>query len=129
MSQNVFSYNGVDYEFDTFDADQADKLEEAINGLRKSEQSVPKTGSVSTLVRFQCKMLRDFFDTIFEEGAGAKICGEKDSFYNCKNAYVAFLGFVDEQKAAYFSGMNEIRSKYGANRAQRRHPEAPNSRK
>lgn len=129
MSQSVFSYNGVEYEFETFDADCAEKLEEAMGGLKKAEQNIPKTGSISVLVKAQCKMLRDFFDTIFGAGAGTKICGEKDSFNNCKNAYVSFLGFVDEQKQDYVSNMNGIREKYSANRAQRRHPataKAPN---
>lgn len=123
MSQYVFSYNGVDFEFDTFDADCADKLESAMGELRKAEQKIQKEGSIATLVRAQCKMLRDFFDTIFGENAGNKLCGESDNFNNCRNAYVSFLDFVDLQKQDYVTSMNEIRGKYSANRAQRRQPD------
>lgn len=122
MSQTNFTYNGFEHEFDIFDADSADLFESAMNGLREAEKSIPKDGKISSLVRAQCKMLREFFDDILGENAGISLCGERDNFGNCKDAYVAFLNFIDAQKTEYINSVNDVRGKYGANRAQRRHP-------
>lgn len=126
MSQTVFQYNDFSAEYDVFDADSAAAFETAMDKMREAEKAMPKDGKISTLVRAQCGMLRDFFDDVFGAGSGVKICGEKDTFSNCKNAYMTFLGFVDAQKADYLNDVNETRNKYSANRAQRRHPTAPN---
>lgn len=126
MSQTIFTYNDFSAEFDIFDADEAELMQNSMDKMREAEKAMPKDGKISTLVRAQCGMLRDFFDWIFGDGSGKKICGEKDSFNNCKNAYVTFLNYVEEQKNEYVNATNEVRNKYSANRAQRRHPaEAP----
>lgn len=125
MSQNaetIFRYNDFAAEFDFTDADCAEALEKAIAQLGEDEKKLPKTGSASDILKSQCKWLRDFFDRIFGDGSGVKVCGEKNNFRICKDAYVAFLEFVSAQKQDYLDSANEVRVKYGANRAQRRHP-------
>lgn len=131
MSQTeniIFRHNDFEGEFDIFDADSAELLEKSMAQLREDEKDLPKTGSISDIVRSQCKWLRDFFDRIFGEGAGTKICGLRDNFNICRDAYVTFLDFVEIQKQAYVNSANAVRSKYSANRVKRRHPAiAPNS--
>lgn len=130
MSQTeniIFKHNDFEGEFDVLDADSAELLEKSMAQLREDEKDLPKTGSISDIVRSQCKWLRDFFDRIFGEGAGVKICGARDNFHICRDAYVTFLDFVEIQKQDYVNSTNAVRSKYSANRAQRRHPAtAPN---
>lgn len=131
MSRNeniIFKHNDFEAEFDFADADSMEAFEKSMAQLREDEKELPKTGSASAILRSQCKWLRDFFDRIFGDGSGEKICGKKDNFSLCRDAYVDFLDFIEIQKQDYINEANEVRGKYSANRAQRRHPEtAPNS--
>ena len=127
MSQNdktIFKHNDFEAEFDFTDADDMELYEKSVDQLNEEEKRLPKTGNVSSIIRSQCAWLRRFFDRIFGTDSGKKICGEKDNFGACMEAYRAFLVFVSEQKQGYISNANEIREKYSANRAQRRHPAA-----
>ena len=130
MSRNeniIFKHNDFEAEFDFADADTMESFELSMARLREDEKELPKTGSASVILRSQCKWLRDFFDRIFGDGSGEKICGKKDNFNVCRDAYLHFLDFIEIQKQDYISEANEVRGKYGANRAQRRHPvTAPN---
>lgn len=94
----TFSYNGNEIQFDIADADSAEKLENAVKNLQETEKTIPKTGSVSAIMRAQIKMLKAFFDETAGEGAGNKFCGEADNYNNACDAYEAFLQFVANQK-------------------------------
>ena len=121
MSQKnitIFEYNGYTFEFDIADADCSEKYEHAIQVMDEEEKKAPKDGLLSAIYRAQCGMIKRFFDNVLEEGAGVKICGEKDHISNCYTAYSAFLDFVSGQRDSVLSAKNSI-SKY-SNRAQRR---------
>ena len=120
MSQTIFEYNGCTYEFDIADADASEKYEKAIEVMEEEEKTIPKTGKLSEIYRAQCGLIKHFFDNVFEEGAGAKVCGEKDNITNHYTAYTTFLDFVKVQRDGVLAVRNTI-SKY-SNRAQRRHP-------
>lgn len=101
MSQDVitvFEHNGVKYEFDIRDADTSELFEDALDKLQAAEKELPKEGRLSTIYRAQCNMLKDFFDTLFGEGAGVALCTEKSNISLCYNAYYALLDVVRTQK-------------------------------
>ena len=120
MSQinNTFEYNGVSYEFDIRDAENSEKFEEAVAQMRETDKNLPKTGKLSTIYRATCEMLRNFFDYIFGEGEGVKICGERFHVTAHYDAYKAFLDFVEPQRGNVMS-YSGVFSQY-SNRQQRR---------
>ena len=116
----TFEYNGLSYDFDIRDAENSEKLEEAVDQLREAEKSVPKTGKLSAIYKATCEMLRNFFDTLFGEGEGVKICGERMHVTAHYDAYKAFLEFVSPQRENVMS-YSSVFSQY-SNRQQRRAP-------
>ena len=119
MSQEfIFEYNGSKFEFDLADADASEKYENAIDVMSEEEKTVPKTGKLSGIYRAQCALIKHFFDNVLGEGAGNKICGEKDIITDCYKAYDAFLEFVGGQRDRILNVKNSV-AKY-SNRAQRR---------
>lgn len=122
MSQNeiktLFEYNGASFEFDVRDADDEEKFENALESLQKDEDAMPKVGKASEQMRAQCKALKNFFDTCLGDGAGIKICTEKNNLVVHYQAYEAFLALVRAQKDEIVGYKNSF-AKY-SNRQQRR---------
>ena len=120
MSQinTTFKYNGAEYNFDARDADDAEKLEEALKVMGETEKSAPKVGKTSELIRVQCAMLKAFFDDCLGEGAGVALCSEKNNISAHYAAYEQFLNFIKVQKDDILSAKNTF-AKY-SNRQQRR---------
>lgn len=108
QKENIFEYNGYTFEYDIADADDSEKYEKAIEIMGEEEKALPKTGKLSEIYRAQCGMIKHFFDNVLEEGAGAKICGEKDNVTNCYTAYTTFLDFVAAQRDRVLSVKNTI---------------------
>ena len=126
MSQEVqttFKWNDNEFDFDARDADDAERLEKAVDDLNEAEKAAPKDGKSSELIRSHCKMIKDFFDTCLGEGAGVLICGEKNRINECYEAYDAFLKMVRGQKN-YITDKGNTFRQY-SNRAQRRQPQNP----
>ena len=120
MSQikTLFDYNGAKYEFDIRDADDAGKYEEAIENMKNDEAKLPKVGKSSEIIKAHCAMIKSFFDTVFEDGAGDAVCGSKNNISACYDAYEAFLAFAKEQSDDVVRAKN-VFAKY-SNRQQRR---------
>lgn len=120
MSQTkTFRYNGQEYAFDIADAEDADKFEKAVENLQSADVKREHDGRLSETIISQCNILRVFFDDVFGENAGEKICGEKNNLSVCMDAYKSFLEYVKEQKR----GITNVTNTFGqySNRAQRRH--------
>lgn len=121
MSQSintVFKHNGAEYEFDIRDADDSERFENAIEKMKSVEKGLSKIGKGSEIIRGQCKMLKDFFDDVLGNGAGAALCTEKDNLSLCYQAYELFLEMVRAQKEDIIKAKNTF-LKY-SNREQRR---------
>ena len=111
MSQNnekIFEYNGYSFEYDIADADDSEKFESAIDVMSKEEKNLPKDGRLSVIYKAQCGMIKTFFDNVLGEGAGTKVCGEKNNVTDCYNAYTAFLGYVKNQRDNVLSIKNTL---------------------
>lgn len=121
--QTLFKWNDNEFEFDTRDADDAERLEKAVDAIQKAEKAMPKDGKTSDLIRLQCSMIKDFFDTCLGEGSGVLICTEKNRLDLHYEAYEAFLRMVRGQKN-YITDKGNTFRQY-SNREQRRHPQNP----
>lgn len=121
MSQNVdtvFKHNGNEYEFDVRDVEFAERMENAVENLRKAEQKLPKTGSSSEIIKAHCKMIKAFFDECLGEGAGTAICTDRSNLSLCYAAYDLFLKFARAQKDDIIASKNLFAAT--GNRQQRR---------
>ena len=126
MSQEIqtkFQWNDHEFEFDTRDADDAEKLEKAVEMLQEAERDMKKDVSSSELIRYQCGMIKGFFDICLGEGAGTAICSEKNKIDLCYEPYEAFLKMTRGQKT-YLTDKGNTFRQY-SNRNQRRHPQNP----
>ena len=126
MSQNdtaytpgKFLYNGKEYPFDFRDADDTEKYEEAFTYLQGEQAKSPKSGKASDILRWNCGVIRKFFDMLFGEGAGKEICGEKDNLGLANQAFVAFMILAKDQSNEIQRDKNTI-SQITGNRQQRR---------
>lgn len=126
MSQEIrtkFIWNEHEYEFDTRDAEDSEKLEKAVDAMREMENKAPKDGKGSDNIRFQCDMIKHFFDICLGDGAGEAICTSKSKIDLCYEPYEAFLKMVGAQKS-YITDKGNTFRQY-SNRTQRRNPQNP----
>lgn len=102
----MFEINGVQLEYDAFDAETAGKLEaakkEVINAITSSE-NVRSTEGIEAALRTQCKAIKKFFDDMFGIDTGKNICGEKDNLYKCTEAFGKFMKEDDRQSEVFKS--------------------------
>lgn len=119
MSQErktIFKYNGIEYEFDVSDAEDAEKIENAYKLMEQESNEIPKDGKASTQIKEQCKLIRNFLDRSLTQGAGVNLCGEKYNLENHYSAYETFLRFVSRQKSQLISHSNNFRNHSNRNR-------------
>lgn len=107
--------NGVDLgELDIFDADVAEKYEDCLNEV---EKPVKHEGlKTSSVIRKQCNVVFDFFNTMFGEGTDKKVFGNKTNIRVCLEAFASLIEQVNSQKEE----VDKLTAKYAPNRAQRR---------
>ena len=114
--------NNVELEdIDIFDADVAEKYEEALGKVEKEAKKIqnaeePKKLSLSDSIRKQCASVFDCFNTLFGEGTDKKIFGNKTNLMVCLKAFEELVVNVDEQKKE----LDKMTDKYSPNRLQRR---------
>lgn len=106
--ETIFKYNGVEYEFDVSDAEDAEKIEKATKLLQKEAREIPKDGKMSTQIKGQCKMIRNYLDRSLTKDAGINLCGEKYNLQDHYSAYEAFIKFVTRQKNQLISHSNNF---------------------
>lgn len=109
---------GVELELDLFDADQLEKYEKeckiVADRIREKGQYAGK--STADSIRFQCKVVNDFFDTMFGHGTAEKIFRGKS---NIKDHMEAF-GIVTKEAENSNAEFMQVLDKYTPNRAERR---------
>ena len=134
MSQNdtaytpeTFKWKGKEYPFDFRDADDAEKYEAAYNTMKGKVQTMPKDGKASTILRWNCRIIREFFDEMFGEGAGIEICGEKDNLGCVDDAFKAFMTHARGQSNEIQRMKNDL-NQIAGNR-QQRHDQQRNGKK
>jgi len=74
------------------------RLKQALRGLRwnKSKYSTV-SGKNGEIMACQCGILEEFFDEIFGDGSGIRICGREKSAGAYTKAFLDFLSFLQEQ--------------------------------
>lgn len=114
--ETIFKYNGVEYEFDVSDAEVAEKIEEATKLLQEEAKAIPKDGKMSTQIKGQCKLIRNYLDRVLTKGAGVNLCGEKYNLENHYSAYETFISFAERQKRGLIAHSNNFRNNSNRNK-------------
>lgn len=89
--------NGVELDFRLYSAEQvemADRYRKGLKEFKDLKDHLPEDGIEKC--RFVCDKIKSFFDDVFGEGAGAKVCGSGSDLLYCVDAYSRL---VDEQIA------------------------------
>lgn len=111
---HTWQYNGGTYPFDISESGNVDRMHQGLNALRRDLRRTgsPGKGSAGEVLKEQCLIIRRFFDTVLGDGYGKAICGEAFSADAHTTAYAEFIGFVNEQVAAFRRKMEEVEAKY-----------------
>lgn len=111
---HTWKYNGADYPFDISESGNVERMHQGLSGLRGDlrQLSVPEEGDTGAALKEQCLIIRRFFDTVLGDGCGETICGTAFSADAHTTAYVAFIGFVNEQVTAFREKMAAVEAKY-----------------
>lgn len=84
----MLKINNIELELDLFDADVAEKYENAVKNLQEKEKKNSVEGKTfSQIIRSQCILIFDFFNDIWGEGTDKKIFGNKTNYKVCENAF------------------------------------------
>ena len=98
--------NGIDLVFDFYDSDQREKREIYLEELRKinvlSGTPVPEGMSG---VDWECET---FFDRVFGEGVGDRVCGVGHDHLACLEAFDSLITDVNDQHRRY----RKVRQKF-----------------
>ena len=116
MYDTKITLNGIDFEFDLFDADCMERYDMANKQvLQKAEKiaSASKSGEIGAAqsIREQCSSIFAFLDTVFGEGTHKKVFGERVNLVQCLDSYELVVQKAEEQKAALDSRLSKINSK------------------
>jgi hypothetical protein len=119
MNGYELELNGVLLTFDADDADEIERLENALALVGKEEKVIADmkkddTVKNSAVMRTYCKMYREFFTVLFGEETTAEIFKEVKAtkFAPHEAAYIQFMGFVFAQKTALNDKNQELLKKY-----------------
>ena len=104
----------TELELDLLDADELEKVDAALQAVEGDAQQDPALSQADNM-RKQVGAVRKAFDTIFGEGTGLRVMGEKNL-----TAFAQLTDAVQTQRAEFERSISSIKAKYSPNRAQRR---------
>lgn len=99
---SMVTINGVALEFDMQDADDNERINAVLPEIYEALVLIPKMNlSEPEKIRKMCSVMRTGFDKILGEGAGVRVCGERDNLGVCTRAFKDMAKIVIEQMSAY----------------------------
>ena len=108
----------IEFDFDFLDADDMERFEKEAQKVKEESENKEKEEMLySELLRAECKIIDNFFNNVFGEGASKKIFKGKN---NLKEHINAFEDIVNE-KIAQQRELNNTFERYQPNREQRRY--------
>lgn len=91
----------MEFPFDVFDIDCAQRYENAMRALVKEMEEIQKQEqklSFAESLRRQCASVCGCFDAILGEGASDKLFGGQDNLKTCLKAFGEFANQIEKQK-------------------------------
>lgn len=110
--EHIWNVSGREYYFDVSDSECMKKLNHALTVLCGECGEGEAITEVGGTIEHHCRMIGDFFDNVFSEGAGTEICGQRHSAEQYTLRYVDFIVFVNRQVEAFSKLCRSIEDKY-----------------
>ena len=114
---SVLNINGVELDFNLYDADVVERYEEANDKVIEMDTPESTKGKrMSEIIKYRCMIVEEFFDHVFGEGTSEKLFGGKKDLQIHVDAFKTACDYVVQ-----FSNSMIMKSqKYSSDRAQRR---------
>lgn len=103
-------------EIDLMDAEIAENVETAMKQVTDRSKEVEKLTSLGEMIRVQCDIVFECFDTVFGEGTSKDVFEDRVNLRECVGAFEELMAAIDEKKG----NVEKEFSKYTPNRADRR---------
>lgn len=85
---------GVELELDVFDVDVYEKYEKEVREVDRKVNHSPQAEKFKTpaeKLRYQCTVVKEFFDAVFGPGTADKLFHGKNNIRDCNEAYLAVI--------------------------------------
>lgn len=117
----MIKINNIEFEFDSFDADEVEKGQKEFEKVAKLLENPPKNvNNRAGLIRYTVKVISDFFNNVLEKDAAKKIFKDKANFKLAMDSFVEFREELEKQDLELDNHMKNKLSKYSPNRVERR---------
>lgn len=117
----MIKINGVEFDFDPFDADEVEKGEKELEKVARKLESPPKNlKSKSEFIRYTVKCVGNFLNYVLGEGAAEKVFKGKANFRVAMKAFVEMKEEMVKQDIELKEYMENELGKYSPNRLERR---------
>ena len=104
----TWHYGGGEYPFDISEAGCIQRLAEALAPMKTESTEDGAAEHIET----HCCIIAEFFDTIFGEGSGERICGSIMSAGAYSEAYLDFIAYIREQTESLIRMRAETEARY-----------------
>lgn len=117
----MIKINNIEFDFDSFDADQVEKGQKEFEKVARKLENPPKNLKTrAEFIRYTVKCVGDFFNTILGKDAAKKIFKDKANFKVAMEAFVEFKEELEKQERDLGVYMENKLGKYSPNRLERR---------
>ncbi|XZH43579.1 DUF6673 family protein (plasmid) [Clostridium perfringens] len=117
----MIKINNIEFDFDSFDADQVEKGQKEFERVARKLENPPKNLKTrAEFIRYTVKCVGDFFNTILGKDAAKKIFKDKANFKVAMKAFVEFKEELEKQERDLGAYMKNKLGKYSPNRVERR---------
>ena len=87
----MIKINNIEFDFDSFDADQVEKGQKEFEKVARKLENPPKNLKTrAEFIRYTVKCVGDFFNTILGKDAAKKIFKDKANFKVAMESFVEF---------------------------------------
>ena len=104
--------NGVELEFNIYDADTMEKVTDSVNKVQKELTSVGKIKDEANQIRSMCKSIKRFIDEVLGAGIGVELCGEANNLLKHIDMYECIIEEITQQRKDFENRMKKLAGKY-----------------
>lgn len=116
----MIKINGIEFEFDAFDADDVEKAKKEMNKVVVSLENPPKNLDRVGAIKYTVKNVGDCFNNLFGADSAKKIFKGKTNMKLALKAFEDLTVGIQAQDREFEKEMEETTQKYSPNRAARR---------
>lgn len=108
-------------DLDIMDLETSEKYEKALEDVKdKSAEIKNEDMKRSEIIKTQCNIIFDCFNTLFGEGSDKKIFGDKVNYRVCLDSFEELINNMNKKAEENDKYIKDKIGKYSPNRAQRR---------